>query len=95
MSNDTKTTVSFLTSTNQSVCTKCLRFQYFLRVDLEMTSKPNANMEVRHLPPALRAELCQILDGGGWKSLMEIIPKDLNDTNVQNRLRKYSTQNIR
>lgn len=58
-------------------------------------------MELRHLSISQTAQLSQILDNNdSWKSLMEKIPKNLNDiqnvANDSNKIsRKYSADNIK
>lgn len=59
------------------------------------------NMELRHLSYSLTLQLSQILDNNdSWKSLMEKIPKNLDDiqheaNDSQKITRKYSADNIK
>lgn len=57
------------------------------------------NMEIRKLELSYTSQLSNILDRNeSWKSLMEKIPRDLedirNESNTANYTRKYSAEHI-
>ncbi|XP_031618121.1 protein Tube [Contarinia nasturtii] len=66
---------------------------------MSVSANELANMELRHLTISQTSQLSQILDrNDSWKSLMEKIPRNLNEIDVQSDLekisRKYSAENI-